>query len=269
MIENIVTGKKYRILTDEENDEWDRTSFWTHATDVEFSDGKNLEEKMLELTFKLKDFIEGYQTIDEKFIYNGSTQQFIVPQTGFYKITLVGGSHLGYQQNFYAGMNVGTTHHTELSIGGLVTATYLLRKNDIISMQLGNCFPKTTTTINCNNETGQNISAPVSGVADSSKLYINNTLYMTANGGSISNLYASVTLVTDGTAGSTQDNPKYVCNGYTGTTYAGGSGECISNDSYQAYDVVILTRSNNNLNNYVGYCNISTTNKPSDYQLAL
>lgn len=49
MIENIVTGKKYRILVDEENDSWDRISFWTSAEDVECTDGENMETKMSKL----------------------------------------------------------------------------------------------------------------------------------------------------------------------------------------------------------------------------
>lgn len=42
--ENIATGKKYRILVDAVNDIWDRISFWTKASDVEFNDGSNLED---------------------------------------------------------------------------------------------------------------------------------------------------------------------------------------------------------------------------------
>lgn len=37
MIENEVTGRKYRILTNKEEDEWDRISFWTSASDVYYS----------------------------------------------------------------------------------------------------------------------------------------------------------------------------------------------------------------------------------------
>lgn len=265
MTENLVTGKKYRVLTDEKTDQWDRISFWTKASDVEFDDGKNLEEKMLELMAEIQDFIEGYEIIDERYQYNGSMQQLIVPQTGFYKITLVGGSHLGYQQDFYAGTNAGTTKHTESSLGGLITATYLLKRNDVINIELGNCIPKTTTKILCNNDTGSIITSSMpSGTAGSSKLYINDTLYMTANGGSISNVSSSVKKVTDGTAGSTGANPKYVCTGYTGTIYGGGSGNYLSDDSYKAYDVTVLTRSNANVEGYKGYCDIKSTNKPSD-----
>lgn len=46
MTENIVTGKSYRILKDKGNDIWDRVSFWTHATDVEMENGKNLQEEL-------------------------------------------------------------------------------------------------------------------------------------------------------------------------------------------------------------------------------
>ena len=44
MIENLVSGKKYRILTDATNDVWDRISFWTKASDVHYDDGTTAEE---------------------------------------------------------------------------------------------------------------------------------------------------------------------------------------------------------------------------------
>lgn len=43
MTENKVTGKKYRILTDAVNDIWDRISFWTKASDIEYNDGTDGE----------------------------------------------------------------------------------------------------------------------------------------------------------------------------------------------------------------------------------
>lgn len=43
MTENIVTGKKYRILTDAANDIWDRISFWTKASDVQYDDNTTAE----------------------------------------------------------------------------------------------------------------------------------------------------------------------------------------------------------------------------------
>lgn len=49
MIENIVTGKKYRVLINEEQDEWDRVSIWTSANDVECENGENIEERTLRL----------------------------------------------------------------------------------------------------------------------------------------------------------------------------------------------------------------------------
>lgn len=45
MTENLVSGKKYRILVDAANDIWDRISFWTKASDVIFNDGSALEGK--------------------------------------------------------------------------------------------------------------------------------------------------------------------------------------------------------------------------------
>lgn len=46
MQENKIGGKFYRILIDEVNDIWDRISFWTKSTDVEFNDGSDLETKI-------------------------------------------------------------------------------------------------------------------------------------------------------------------------------------------------------------------------------
>ena len=46
MSEQIVTGKKYRILTDVAQKIWQRVSFWTKASDVEFNDAKTAETKV-------------------------------------------------------------------------------------------------------------------------------------------------------------------------------------------------------------------------------
>jgi len=43
MTENIVTGKKYRILTDAAQDTWDRISLWTKASDVYYNDNSTAE----------------------------------------------------------------------------------------------------------------------------------------------------------------------------------------------------------------------------------
>lgn len=44
--EQIVTGRKFRKLVDETTKLWQRISFWTKASDVEFNDGKTAEEKI-------------------------------------------------------------------------------------------------------------------------------------------------------------------------------------------------------------------------------
>ena len=44
--ENIVTGRKFRKLVDEANKLWQRISFWSKASDVEFDDGSNAETKL-------------------------------------------------------------------------------------------------------------------------------------------------------------------------------------------------------------------------------
>lgn len=52
--EEKVTGRKFRKLVDETQKLWQRISFWTMACDVEFEDGKTLEEKFNELYIKLE-----------------------------------------------------------------------------------------------------------------------------------------------------------------------------------------------------------------------
>lgn len=49
--EQIVTGRKFRKLVDETTKLWQRISFWTKASDVEFNDGKTAEEKIGNLKF--------------------------------------------------------------------------------------------------------------------------------------------------------------------------------------------------------------------------
>lgn len=44
--ETIVTGRKFRKLIDIVNKTWQRISFWTHSSDVEFTDGKTAETKV-------------------------------------------------------------------------------------------------------------------------------------------------------------------------------------------------------------------------------
>ena len=44
--EQIVIGRKFRKLLDEATKLWQRISFWTKATDVEFDDGQTAESKM-------------------------------------------------------------------------------------------------------------------------------------------------------------------------------------------------------------------------------
>lgn len=46
MKEQIVTGKKFRILTDVTSRLWHVISFWTKAQDVEFNDGTNAQSKL-------------------------------------------------------------------------------------------------------------------------------------------------------------------------------------------------------------------------------
>ncbi len=44
--EQIITGRKFRKCIDVANRVWLRISFWTKASDVEFDDGKTLQQKL-------------------------------------------------------------------------------------------------------------------------------------------------------------------------------------------------------------------------------
>lgn len=44
--EQIVTGRAHRVLIDKAAKLWQRISFWTKASDVEFNDGNNAEVKI-------------------------------------------------------------------------------------------------------------------------------------------------------------------------------------------------------------------------------
>lgn len=44
--EQIITGRKFRKCPDAANKIWMRISFWTSANDVEFDDGRTLQQKL-------------------------------------------------------------------------------------------------------------------------------------------------------------------------------------------------------------------------------
>lgn len=44
--EQIVTGRAHRVLIDKINKLWQKISFWTKASDVEFNDGNTAETKV-------------------------------------------------------------------------------------------------------------------------------------------------------------------------------------------------------------------------------
>lgn len=48
--EQIVTGRTHRVLLDKAAKLWQRISFWTKASDVEFNNGTNLEALISNLT---------------------------------------------------------------------------------------------------------------------------------------------------------------------------------------------------------------------------
>lgn len=195
-----------------------------------------------------------YVPVNEEYIYNGQAQQFTIPQKGYYKIILAGGSHLGYYQEFYTGTNTGATRYTDTSKGGVVSAAYYLNKNDVVNIALGNCHAKSQASIRCDNYTGSVSNLP-DAAAQNSVLTINNQKCMEAAGGRLSISSASTKLVTDGTAGSSSSSPRYVCTGFSGVSYSGGGGSCVENETYRAYQVTV-TNHGNELSSGLGSCRI-------------
>ncbi len=59
----IITGKKYHILTDLANKVWSVISFWTKASDVEFNDGKTAETKLGAITGITSDLAGESETV--------------------------------------------------------------------------------------------------------------------------------------------------------------------------------------------------------------
>lgn len=51
--ENIVTGRKYRVMKDSAQSLWERISFWTKAEDVELDDGSDVQTSMDGLTNRI------------------------------------------------------------------------------------------------------------------------------------------------------------------------------------------------------------------------
>lgn len=56
MTENIVKGKKYRVCTNADANEWDRVSMWTAAEDVEMANGVNVETAVSTINENLNGF---------------------------------------------------------------------------------------------------------------------------------------------------------------------------------------------------------------------
>lgn len=63
-----ITGRKYRVW-DAVNNIWKRVSYWTKASDVEFDDGSNAEDKITQLEGTVtEDIAEMSSNIDRDFI---------------------------------------------------------------------------------------------------------------------------------------------------------------------------------------------------------
>lgn len=57
MKEEIVTGRKYRVLTDPSNDIWTRYSLWSKAGDVELANGANVQNAIDTINSRIASFI--------------------------------------------------------------------------------------------------------------------------------------------------------------------------------------------------------------------
>ena len=83
MTETVVKHKALRLCTDAANALWDKISFWTHASDVEFDDGStaaDLKDDVNELSEKVDSIISGTQT---KSVVPSNVAQTVVPDTGY------------------------------------------------------------------------------------------------------------------------------------------------------------------------------------------
>lgn len=76
MEENLVTGKKFRILTDKVNDIWDRVSFWKKASDIVFDDEETLENKKTTFGLALLKRRKAYKLNDIAYI--GSAPSWVM-----------------------------------------------------------------------------------------------------------------------------------------------------------------------------------------------
>lgn len=74
--EQIIIGRKFRKLIDESTGLWQRISFWTKASDVEFNDGKNAEEKISDMKSTFQD---GVDKIYNACVSAGSTPENKTP----------------------------------------------------------------------------------------------------------------------------------------------------------------------------------------------
>lgn len=140
--EQIVTGRYFRKLIDAASRQWQRFSFWTKASDVEFDDGKTAEAKVGEIdgitsnidnkNERIAASIKSVNYVNNKF---GGVSQFIVDEetgkiTG-YK-TNIGGADTVFPfrrteedfvlENLYATINLWNVQH-----GGSASVSYSCR----------------------------------------------------------------------------------------------------------------------------------------------
>lgn len=154
--ETIVTGRKFRKLIDETNKLWQRISFWTKSSDVEFDDGKSAETKVgaidgitSDLSGESENIAASIKCVNE---LNNNLPQFIYDSTGkitgyktlggadtvfpfksdisflFYAKDSVDGTDQSYNMNYYLEFDIANYSSIEfknVSISGTRSKNYL------------------------------------------------------------------------------------------------------------------------------------------------
>ena len=124
--ETIVTGRKFRKLIDETTKLWQRISFWTKASDVEFDDGENAETKFTNILKIVDDLKQGFQDGVNK-IYDKLSELGFTPNTN--SPDDVNEAIQGiYDKRYVDGINDGFNHSLENK--GTTKITYKYHVHD-------------------------------------------------------------------------------------------------------------------------------------------
>jgi len=149
------------------------------------------------------------------FGYTGALQNFAIPCDGTYKINVAGGNTPTVTQIFYCGTNC--TYPTQFSgaNGGLASAKFNFVANENLKITVGNGISGTWRDTSYAN---------FSYTGYPSSVGTSSATLMTANGASTLQVTGySTREVTDGTAGSSGDNPKTVHTGWYGNGSSPGT----------------------------------------------